>query len=141
MLFGFHLLPQQHPIMSPKTSTHVTHSMRAIAERPSTTPCSAFLRSIRHITTSPTTPLASGPFQQPAGTSTSAGPSQPPPLPLSGNEALAADLPGRPPPDGSPDDGPPSDEEPLDYVPSDGERSPPHSTSSDIHQKLVIRVK
>ena len=122
--------------MSPKTSTRVTHSTRAIVERPSTTPRSAFLRSIRHVTTSPTTPSASGSFQQLAGTSTSARPSQPP-LPLSqpsGNEALAADLLGGPPPDGPPDDGPPSDEEPLEYVPSDGERSPPHPASPEAEQ-------
>ena len=133
MLFGFHLLPQQPLIMAPKTSTRVTRSTRSIAECLTTTPCSAFLRGICHVTTSPTTPSTSGSFQQPAGTSTSAGPSQPPLLlsQPSGNEALAADLPGGPPPDGPPDDGPPSD----------SDWTPPHSASSDIHQKLVIRVK
>ena len=98
-----------------------------------TTPRSAFLHGIHHVTTSPTTPSTLGSFQQPAGTSTSTGPSQPPLLlsQPSGNEAPAAELPGGPPPDGSPNDGPPSD----------SDWTPPHSASSDIHQKLVIRVK
>ena len=107
------------------------------SERPNTTPHSAFLCGICHVTTSLTTPSASGSFQQPAGISTSARPSQPPPLPLSqpsGNEALAADLLGGPPPDGPPNNGPPSDEEPLEYVPSNGERSPPHPTSPEAEQ-------
>ena len=122
--------------MPPKTSTCVTHSTRSIVECPNTTPHSAFLHGIHHITTSPITPSASGSFQQPAGTSTSAGPSQPLLLlsQSSGNEALAADLPGGPPPDGPPDDGPPSDEEPLDYVLSNGERSPPHPASPEAEQ-------
>ena len=120
-----------------KTSTRVTCSMRSITERLNTTPRSAFLCGICHITTSPTTPSASGSFQQPAGTSTSARPSQPPPLLLSqpsGNKGPAADLLGGPPPDGPPNDGPPSDEEPLDYVPSDRERSPPHPASPKAEQ-------
>ena len=78
-----------------------------------------------------------GSSQQPAGTSTSAGPSQPPLLPLSqssGNEVLTADLLDGPPPDGPPDDGPPSDKEPLDYVLSDGERSLPHPASPKAEQ-------
>ena len=96
-----------------------------------TTLRSAFLRGIRHVTTSPTTLSASGSFPQPAGTSTSAGPSQPP-LPLSqpsGNEAPAADLPGGPPPDSPPDDGPPSD----------SDWTPPHSASSDIGTSTTLR--
>ena len=128
--------------MAPKTSTCVTRSTRSIAERPTTTPCSAFLCSICHVTTSLTTPSGSGSFQQPAGTSTSAGPSQPP-LPLSqpsGNEAPAADLLGGPPPDSPPDDGPPSDEEPLDYILSDGERSLPHPASPEAGQPNLAKA-
>ena len=129
--------------MPPKTSTRVTRSMRPITERPNTTPCSAFLHSIHHVTTSPTTPSAQGSFQQPAGTSTSAGPSQPPPLLLSqpsGNKALAADLLGRPPPDSPPDDGPPSDEEPFNYVPSNRERTLLHSTSPEAEQPNLTKA-
>ena len=75
--------------------------------------------------------------------STSAGPSQPPPLLLSqpsGNKAPAADLPGGPPPDGPPNDGPPSDKEPLDYVLSDGERSLPHPASPEAEQLNLAKA-
>ena len=93
--------------------------------------------------TSLTTPLALGSFQQPAGTSTSARPSQPPLLPLSqpsGSKALAADLSGGPPPDSPPNDGPPSDEEPFNYVPSDGERTLPHPASPKAEQPNLAKA-